>query len=68
MARLLRIDDEGPLYHVTSRGDDRQSIFFEYTLKELSEHLGLHYSTISVIAKQVDQVFKDRSNDLTLEI
>jgi len=26
----------------------------EYTLKELSEHLGLHYSTISVIAKQVE--------------
>ena len=28
---------------------------YEYTLKELSEHLGLHYSTISVIAKQVDE-------------
>jgi putative transposase len=27
----------------------------EYTLKELSEHLGLHYSTISVIAKRVDE-------------
>ncbi len=26
----------------------------EYTLKELSEHLHLHYSTISVIAKQVE--------------
>jgi len=30
----------------------------EYTLKELSEHLGLHYSTISVIAKQVEQQLK----------
>ena len=28
---------------------------YEYTLKELSEHLGLHYATISVIAKQVDE-------------
>ncbi len=27
----------------------------EYTLKELSRHLGLHYSTISVIATQVDK-------------
>ncbi len=25
----------------------------EYTLKELASHLGLHYSTISVIAKRV---------------
>ena len=30
----------------------------EYTLKELSEHLKLHYSTISVIAKQVDEALK----------
>ena len=28
----------------------------EYTLKELSAHLGLHYSTVSVIAKNVDEV------------
>jgi len=27
----------------------------EYTLKELAAHLGLHYSTISVIAKRVDE-------------
>ena len=32
----------------------------EYTLRELSEHLGLHYSTISVIAKQVDRVLRDQ--------
>jgi len=29
--------------------------FYEYTLRELSNHLGLHYSTISVIAKRVDE-------------
>jgi len=28
----------------------------ESTLKDLSAHLGLHYSPISIIAKQVDQV------------
>ena len=28
---------------------------YEYTLKELSSYLGLHYSTISVLAKQVDE-------------
>ncbi len=27
----------------------------EYTLNELLEHLGLHYSTISVIAKRVEE-------------
>ena len=32
----------------------------EYTLKELSEHLGLHYSTISVIAKQVGQALRSQ--------
>jgi len=32
----------------------------EYTLKELSKHLGLHYSTISVIAKRVDQTLKGK--------
>jgi REP element-mobilizing transposase RayT len=30
----------------------------EYTLKELSAHLGLHYSTISVIAKRVEEAQK----------
>ena len=29
--------------------------FYEYTLRELSNHLGLHYSTISVIAKRGDE-------------
>ena len=28
----------------------------EYTLKELAEHLGFHFSTISVIAKQEAEV------------
>ena len=27
----------------------------EYTLRELSEHLGLHYSTISVVTKRMDE-------------
>jgi hypothetical protein len=30
----------------------------EYTLKELSNYLGLHYSTISVIAKHIDEESK----------
>jgi len=30
----------------------------EYTLKELSEHLKLHYSTISVIARRVDEALE----------
>jgi DNA-binding MarR family transcriptional regulator len=30
----------------------------EYTLKELAGHLGLHYSTISVIAGKVEKTRK----------
>lgn len=29
MARPLRLEFEGALYHITSRGNDRQVIFFE---------------------------------------
>jgi len=32
----------------------------EYTLKELSQYVGLHYSTISVIAKKVDGMLRDQ--------
>lgn len=31
MARPLRIEYEGAVYHVTSRGDDRRGIFLEDT-------------------------------------
>ena len=31
---------------------------YEYTPKELSQYLGLHDSTINVIAKQVDEQLK----------
>jgi len=38
----------------------------EYTLKELSEYLGLHYSTISLIAKRVSEKKKTpETKDLT---
>jgi len=66
MARPLRIEYPGALYHITSRGNAQQAIFLddpdrtsfwrrivtahethEYTLKEIGDHLGLHYSTVS---------------------
>ena len=37
----------------------------EYTLKEVGDVLGLYYSTISVIAKRVDEV-KHQNKDLAL--
>ena len=37
----------------------------EYTLKELSLHLGLHYSTISVIVGQVEKARKHQNRDQT---
>jgi hypothetical protein len=88
MARPLRIQFEGAVYHVTSRGNARQGIFlgddnpsdflapleklFEqiesrrdrhrliheaarahhYKPQEVANHLGLHLTTISVIAKR----------------
>ena len=38
---------------------------YEYTLAEVQTFLGLHYSTISIIAKRVDQEKNTKSKDLT---
>jgi putative transposase len=56
MARPLRIEYDGAVYHVTSRGNQRKNIFrddedrllFLDILKKVNEkHIGMHYSTIS---------------------
>jgi len=36
----------------------------EYTLKEASEHLGLYHSTISMIAKRVNEASKSQRRRL----
>ena len=66
MARPLRIEFDGTLYHVTSRGNARAPIFiadtnrvlvksvekYSYSQKEVADYLGLHYSTISRLLKK----------------
>jgi hypothetical protein len=68
MARPLRIEFPGALYHVTSRGNARSPTFLDdgdrhafirelvqsgrYTAAEIGRHIGMHYSTISRIAAQ----------------
>lgn len=49
---------------VQSRSDRNEAIYramriYEYTLKEVAEFAGLHYSTVSVIAKRVAEGKKD---------
>ena len=81
MTRPLRLEFEGALYHITSRGDRREAIcesnadrsgFLSllgdicdsynraiakayqsggYTLREIATYFNLHYSTVSVIAR-----------------
>ena len=64
MTRLLRIEFPGAVYHVTSRGNARQAIFLgeedkskflEVLLKDIAEHLGVHYATISRAIKRAEQ-------------
>jgi hypothetical protein len=68
-----RLEYEGALYHVTTGIYDkatrnqrihRAMRIHGCTFKELSEHLHLHYSTISVIAKQVEAGLKGQKEDL----
>jgi IS30 family transposase len=68
MARPLRIEFPGAVYHITSRGNVRQAIFTDdedraiydayvrhgYTIKEIAGHLHFHYATISRAMKRVE--------------
>ncbi len=62
MARPLRIEFAGALYHATARGDRRESIFEdatdrdqamraawrtgEYSYAQIAEYFGVHFSTV----------------------
>ena len=46
MARPLRIEYAGALYHVTARGDGRE---------EIGDYFGLHYLRISRIMKELEK-------------
>ena len=57
MARPLRLELPGGIYHVTARGSERRSIFREaiarayrehdYRMREIAGALGYHYATTS---------------------
>ena len=57
MARPLRLELPGGIYHVTARGNERRSIFreaiarayreYDYRMREIAGALGCHYATIS---------------------
>lgn len=64
MSRPLRIEFSGALYHVMARGNAREAPSRDaaiettyasgaYTLKAIGEHFGLHYATISRIARRM---------------
>ena len=69
MARARRIEYEGALYHVLSRGNERQDIFIENddrkvflaTVGDMSERFGLTYSAVSQRVKITkEKLKKDR--------
>ena len=46
MARPIRIEYAGALYHVTSRGD--------YLMKDIANEFNVHYSTVSRVIKKAE--------------
>jgi len=57
MARSLRIEFPGAVYHIASRGDRREKVYaahieYGYTLKQIADYSGIHYSTVSKAIKK----------------
>ncbi len=60
MARPLRIEVAGGLYHVTSRGDRREDIFLDDadrlawldSMQAIADFFGVHYARVSRAVKQ----------------
>lgn len=57
MARPLRLELAGALYHVTSRGDGGEDIF----LNDEDRHLGVHYTTVSRLVRAYEAQFRRHS-------
>jgi transposase len=58
MARPLRIEYDGALYHVTSRGNRRiaeAATAHGYSQMEVAKHMKLHYLTVSRLIKSVTE-------------
>ena len=73
MARPLRIEFPGALYHITSRGNEKRAIFLDsrdreaflellsvrdFTMKEIGDFLGVHYSSVSRAVKKHESTKK----------
>ena len=70
MARPLRIEFAGALYHVTARGNAQQDIYdndadrqqfltllqrhSKKTLEQVGEHFGVSYATVSRAVRQIE--------------
>jgi hypothetical protein len=66
MARRIRIEYAGALYHVTSRGDRREDIFVDaegivspyasgdYLMKDIPDEFNVHYLTVSRAIKKAE--------------
>ena len=69
MARPLRLEFNGAIYHLTSRGNAREDILtkmatanarivhagdrYGYSQRKVADFLDLHYATVSRLGKQV---------------
>jgi len=66
MARPLRIEYPGALYHLTSRNERTRArlratlhLRHAYTQAEIGQATGLHYSTVSrIVARQIHAINK----------
>jgi len=63
MARPLRLEFAGALYHITSRRDRRDAIYraaddreawLAYTMAEIGDHFGVHYMTVSRAVRELE--------------
>ena len=67
MARPLRLEIPGGLYHVTSRGDRRENIYLSDTdrqsQKEIAHVFGIHYATVSKIMKPAVKLLEVKKDE-----
>jgi hypothetical protein len=63
MVRPLRIEFPGAVYHLTSRGNEKieeeeHEERYGYTQREVADHLGMHFSSISKIIRERKEMLR----------